>query len=643
MSDGERAEVHLGATGTDEAIRAAEDVRGAYVRAAGGISDAWQGLGGKITSAVGGAVRSVGSSVSTLAQDSIRLATALGNVSLASAVGQARTLDETLGRMATGRGVQLAELGEKLTKASKGILVGEPAIAAEARGISTLTGDLRGALDAMEGLGEEAIATGRSAEEMAPLGVVLHNVLGVAGDTREELGKLRAQADAVGTVGGPEQLERQIESLGGTLSGFSAKTDDARNRLTAFVGVLGAGLSPNIAGKVQQAVLGQLQGRALEINRTLGRDILDENGDVTDPASVLRDLAKSMSRRGLHGRRALLGWRRYLGNQAGSRVYNALEGGELSEQAIAELAGVTPSNEAHDRAQQFPNSGAGRRLGVQLANERAMRGVAEPLLDAQTAWGQAFSGHPVESIIGANLASSVAMSVAKQVGSALSGAGGGGSVATATGTGTAAAGALAGTAEAAELAEGALLTAGSALTPFAVALAGATLQLSALADVGQDRDQMGADWRREHAGLIEGEEDFTPTGIRRRREERERKDVTDLVGFAKSRTEQNKELGASGFEDMVKAYDPQLYDRSKSDATLSAILKALETGSLDGTALAPEIGKAVAEAIKENPPVQVVSDDDHPTKQVNAVNGKGMSRSTAALFGGQAKRGHHGG
>src|SRR4051812_3686387 len=127
MSDGDRAEVRLGATGADEAIRAAEDVRGAYVRAASGISDAWQGLGGRITGAVGGAIRSVGSSVSTLAQDSIRLATALGNVSLARAVEQARALDETVGRMAIGRGVQLADLGDKLTRASKGILVGEPA------------------------------------------------------------------------------------------------------------------------------------------------------------------------------------------------------------------------------------------------------------------------------------------------------------------------------------------------------------------------------------------------------------------------------------------------------------------------------------------------------------------------------------
>lgn len=414
MGDGgDRAEVRLGASGADDVIRTAEDVRAAYERAADGVGNAWQNVGSKITGAVGGAIKSIGGSIGTLATDSIRLATAMGNISLARAVDSARQFDEQLGRITASRGIGLAELNTRLTATSKNILIGEPQIAAEARGIAALTGDFKGAMSAMKGLGEEAIATGRSADEMAPLGVVLKNVLGVSGETEEALGKIRAQADKLGTVGGAAMFERQIEALGGAMAGFDAKTERARDRLTAFAGVLGRGLAPNVASKVQQQTLGALESSALEINRTLGRDILDENGNVQDPARVIRDLSESMKRRGMTGPRALRGWRRYLGNQAGSRVFNALQHGELSEDGIATLAGLRPSEDAHDAAGQFAGSKVGERLSVQLEHERAQRSVAEPLLDAQTSWGKAFSGHPIASAAAGNLSAAAGMSGAK--------------------------------------------------------------------------------------------------------------------------------------------------------------------------------------------------------------------------------------
>src|SRR4051812_34802368 len=114
MGDGDRAEVRLGATGSDDVVRAAEDIETAYVRSARGIGEAFQGTGSKISSALGGAVRDVGRGIATLAQDSIRLATAFGNLSLAHAVDSARQLDDQLGRIVVSRGIQFTDLSAKL-------------------------------------------------------------------------------------------------------------------------------------------------------------------------------------------------------------------------------------------------------------------------------------------------------------------------------------------------------------------------------------------------------------------------------------------------------------------------------------------------------------------------------------------------
>ena len=136
----------------------------------------------------------------------------------------------------------------------------------------------------------------------------------------------------------------------------------------------------------------------------------------------------------------------------------------------------------------------------------------------------------------------------------------------------------------------------------------------------------------------EGEEAWTPTAIRARREKRERQDVDELIQFGLSRSERNKDYGARGFEDMVKAYNPGLYERSKDSDLLKAVVKALETGRITPD-LGREIGDKVAQAIKENPPVTVQPDADHPVKVVRGQKGQARPK-WESLFNG---RGRHGG
>lgn len=649
MGSGDRAEVRLGATGADDVIRDAESIKSAYVGAAGAISDAWKDMGGRM-GLVGSGIKAIGSSITTLTQDTIRLATAANNISLARAVDSARSFDDTLGRIVASKGVQLADLNTKLTATSKAILVGEPAIAAEARAISGLTGDFRGAMEAMQGLGEEAIATGRSADDMAPLGVVLKNVLGVAGDTREELGKIRSQADALGNIGGAATFERQIEALGGVLEGFSAKTDSARNRLTAFAGVLAHGLTPNVAGKVQQQTLGALEGSALEINRTLGRDILDENGNVGDPSKVIRDLAASMQRRGLTGQRALRGWRRYLGNQAGSRVYNALQHGELSEEAIGKLANLGPSAEAHDKAAEFAASDPGHRLGVQLASERGMRGswATHAMLGAQTGWQDTFGGSPIASGaagMGLGVAtSSVAKGIGgifNAVGDAFIKSGKESGKALAEGAATAkraleTGGSLAGSAikgAAPKVAAGAAPAIAGAAESAGVSLAGATgggvmiaiagaasiVAAGALAvnqfseqSAHRDYENLPASQRLDaiHAAKYKTSKHYEGAGVDREVEKPEVSDIIQSIGGKKLSPEEIARIGQDpALANLYKVAQLGHMPTAK-DAQLHPEIVAMFDD------LPRKIGERVAEAYRDNPPVAQVPDPDHPANKV---------------------------
>src|SRR3954471_194510 len=108
MSD--RAEIRLGASGGEELVRLADDLRGSWTKAASSIGEAWNGVGGRITGAVGGALRAVGGQFAQFAQDAIRVATLAHNITLAGAVESARQFDDTLGRLVVSKGVQLADL-----------------------------------------------------------------------------------------------------------------------------------------------------------------------------------------------------------------------------------------------------------------------------------------------------------------------------------------------------------------------------------------------------------------------------------------------------------------------------------------------------------------------------------------------------
>src|SRR5438132_17957 len=88
--------------------------------------------------------------------------------------------------------------------------------------------------------------------QRGPLGIVMHNSLGVTDEMDKALGKIRAQAEALGTVGGAAAFQDQILALGGALTGVATQSEEARSRVTALIGILGKGYSAPQAQQIQQ-------------------------------------------------------------------------------------------------------------------------------------------------------------------------------------------------------------------------------------------------------------------------------------------------------------------------------------------------------------------------------------------------------
>ena len=418
-----RAEVELVIDGAAEAAAAAEATRSGWVRAAEDIGNAWDKAGGKLKSLGGSAIREVGAEVSKLATDAIRLGMAFQNLNLAGAVSSAKQFDDAMDRIVVSKRVGMAELSGEFRKTSDAIMVGERAIAAQSSALARLTGDFKGAVAAQKGLGEEALATGRTSEEMIPFGAVLKNVLNVAGDTSDAIGVIRAQARDMATTGGPAALEAQLVSLSGAMSHFSAKTEEQRNRLTGLVAVLGKGQTPEVAQRTAASVLGTLDSNWEAVNRTVGYDAYDENGHAKDPARLLSEIRARSKMGGASRSEQLRRTRRTFGLEAGSILFNA----DLSQ--VDALAHASSDGSSHQAAVDFAGSTSGQRETREIQNERAMRDHAHSLLAVQDALGSALSGSPLLGAFGGNLLAAGGIAVLKRTGKWLMGKKGAGSAA----------------------------------------------------------------------------------------------------------------------------------------------------------------------------------------------------------------------
>lgn len=342
---------------------------------AGKIGDSLAKVGSVAEQKIGGALKTVGSALGGILTDGLRAAGIFQTISLASAVEEAKKLDAMTARLGQSAGTSGTKLKAVFEGMEKKALTSAPAIADVARALGRATYDARGSTDALAGLSQEALATGRTLDEELQLGVALRSGLGVVGDTTRELDRLREIAERTAQTGGHVAFKDSIASLQPLLAGVVTDTDQARGKIEALLAVLGKGLKPEAAKGVGAAALSQLRARALDIERATGKQVLNDNNELVDPTQNLRDIKRLAERRFGKNKAAM---RRALMSDFGADLGLAIFRTDLSQ--VDGLAKASGSGKTAAEADQFRKSPAGKRLEQQVAKDSALRGAGEKLL-----------------------------------------------------------------------------------------------------------------------------------------------------------------------------------------------------------------------------------------------------------------------
>lgn len=499
--------------------------------------NAWKGVSNSISEGFTTAARSIASDLS-------QVALSAGHVSFASQHQQVREFEGATARFAVAAGRDLESVRSQIESTGLAISKRPGEVAAWENAVGRLTYSYDTAGQAIRGMAQLAAETGRSVEDYAGLAAELQNVGKVGGDTTHVVGVLASQAEKLGTTGGVAAFADQIEGLGDVISHFAVSSEKDFTKVTALAGELGKGLSPQAAQRVQSSALGSLASNPMEWSRYLQRDITDENGQIKDPASVMREITEKIKR--TYGKDA----RRMLQYQFGAETGAALFRADFDR--ASELAGASPSDEPSKALAALNATDAQRRVENQAQLDKTSRDMmgSQTLLGAGADAAQGFSAsHPILGTLGSSMAgTTMAMLMTKLTGripamiggsgevlSSFLGfgsgggnkmgeeaAGGGGPSLGGEGSpvfvtnwpsglggmgGGGAGGAMGAAATALEGGSaGALLTGGAVAAPVAAAAATALAQLGVVASLGKDRDKMGAEYRADHANLLAKEE-----------------------------------------------------------------------------------------------------------------------------------------
>lgn len=377
----------------------------AVERAAAAGKAAWKDFGESIKESIGSATRTVVSGLS-------EVALAQGKVNFSAQHAQVREFEASTARMAVAARRDLEGVRAEIEQTGVAIGKRPQEVTAWSGEVERLTYHIGGATDAIRGMSELAADTGRTVEDYRGLAVELGIVGHVAGDTTRAVGVLRAQSDELGNAGGVAAFTDQIEGLGDVISRFAVNSERDFLRVTALAGVLGQGLSPQAAQRVQQGALGAIAGDPLRWERFLGHSIQDEHGQVADPSKVMQEMrAKVLGRYGVDARRVL---QLNFGAETGAAIYNADFG------KAAELSGLAPSGAPSAAQRALLGTDAGQRsvASAELAvSSRALLGSSTMLGRAADSLERFAAHNPIASTFASTaVGAGIASFLAKQTG-----------------------------------------------------------------------------------------------------------------------------------------------------------------------------------------------------------------------------------
>lgn len=356
------------------------------------------------------ALRSIGegaqASLSAIAGHLTSAITAAGRVDLSQSMQSVRTFENSVDALsvATGRSMQTIQQGFNDTGRS---INERPAEVAQwTRSIADLTYNVGTASQGLQGTAEYAHLVGKSVADVLPLTVALQTVGRVGGDTSKSIGVMIAQADALGTVGGPRAIADAFVNLQGVISMTSASAE----KTTALIGGIGdKSLSPQRRERVAGQALGALTGDTVGWERFLGHSITDETGAVSDPTKALKEIKEKVVKRyGKDARRIL---QLNLGGETGAAVF------ATDFDAIEKAEKLAPSDKAKKAAEAAAKTMGGQIKAGDVLRDvglQKLTGAESGVAGASKEFGDFTAAHPAAGLVDSMLSGNKMYDTAKQ-------------------------------------------------------------------------------------------------------------------------------------------------------------------------------------------------------------------------------------
>jgi len=377
------ATVRVGLEVDDDVATAAERILGPIDRAAQSVS-----------TKLGSVFVETGRVFANVAMDVARVATALGAIDLGASVTRFVRYREEVARTAASAGQSFDALGQRYKTVGDRLAISDEAVARFSRGIQVATYDANDSSRAIEALGNEALFTNRSLDQMAPIGEALHNELGQSfDDIPDALGRIDAAAEKLGTSGGPAALQTEIANLGATISQVSIKGRADFANITASIAELGRGLPAKQQERIQQRIVGRIFADSEGLRRQLGiqfEQFYDEQGKVRDLPALLEHVQRMATKRWGLRAREVLSQPQNFGPEAAAAIM------AYDPEAARAAAEAKLSTTATERARAYRQSDAGKAIAERNQLEQEKRDqVGGAIARGQESFGSLFEGHPI--------------------------------------------------------------------------------------------------------------------------------------------------------------------------------------------------------------------------------------------------------
>lgn len=246
------AKVTLGAEGAEEVARAADRAMRPWQTAIQNVKTGMTSMG----TAVGDTIKSVSSDIT-------RGITAFAAFDFAGRIPSVIQYREEVARLSVVAGKSSQELREHFAKQEAATMQARSSNEQFSRSFGRLTYNYSDATKAAGALADEAIAANRSIGEMSGIGKVIVETTGSIDNAAGALGRMRAQADALGVKGGPDALRDQVEALSNAISDMAVHSEKDLGKVTARFAEMGAGLNPHQQSRVNQQLSSGIMGRGL--------------------------------------------------------------------------------------------------------------------------------------------------------------------------------------------------------------------------------------------------------------------------------------------------------------------------------------------------------------------------------------------